>query len=252
MSASLKPSIAELRDRIRRLENGAAHNWPILPFGIEEIDRRLPGGGLALGCLHEIAGGGSGAIDGAAAAAFAAGIAARTDGQVMWCLTKADLFPPGIADAGLGPDRLLRVVVDDDKALLFSMEEGLRHGSVAAVVGEVTRLDMTASRRLQLAAEAAGTLGIALRRWRREVDAADFGQPTAARTKWRVTEVLPETLPVNGVARGRWLLELLRVQGAECADFYVEACNEQGSIALSSVLADGSATTGYGAGRASA
>src|SRR6202012_5008034 len=44
---------------------------------------------------------------------------------------------------------------------------------------------MTASRRLQLAAEASGTIGIALRRWRRQTEASDFGQPTAATTRWR-------------------------------------------------------------------
>ena len=250
MPAASKPSIAELRDSIRRLENGAAHHWPALPFSVSEIDGRLPGGGLALGCLHEVAGGGSGAIDGAAAAAFAAGIAARSGGQVMWCLTKADLFPPGIADAGLTPDRLLRVIAADDKELLLAFEEGLRHGSISAVVGEVARLDMTASRRLQLAAETTGALGIALRRWRREVDAADFGQPTASRTKWRVTEIPTEDLPVNGVARARWALELMRVQGAECADFIVDACDEQGFVALPALLANGTATQGTGYGRA--
>ena len=36
------------------------------------------------GALHEIAGGGNGAVDGAAAAPFAAGIAARTQGRVPW------------------------------------------------------------------------------------------------------------------------------------------------------------------------
>jgi protein ImuA len=38
-----------------------------LPFGLAEIDARLPAGGLVLGALHEVAGGGNGAIDGAAA-----------------------------------------------------------------------------------------------------------------------------------------------------------------------------------------
>jgi protein ImuA len=47
------------------------------------MDARLPGGALPLGALHEIAGGGNGAIDGAAAALFAAGIAARTRGKVL-------------------------------------------------------------------------------------------------------------------------------------------------------------------------
>ena len=52
-----------------------------LPFGVAVVDGRLPGGALPLGALHEIASGGNGAIDGAAATLFAAGIAARTRGK---------------------------------------------------------------------------------------------------------------------------------------------------------------------------
>ncbi len=71
------PVLTALRERIQRLEGGAARLRTVLPFGIEAIDRHLPEGGLALGALHEVAGGGNGAIDGAAAALFTAGIAAR-------------------------------------------------------------------------------------------------------------------------------------------------------------------------------
>ena len=81
----------------------------VLPFGIKELDRYLPGGGLALGALHEVAGGGNGAINGAAAALFAAGIAARTRGKVLWCITRPDLFAPALAQAGLMPDRVIYV-----------------------------------------------------------------------------------------------------------------------------------------------
>jgi len=88
-----RPGIEELRERIRRLEGAAGRRQLVLPFGLKAIDRHLPGGGLALGALHEVAGGGHGAIDGAAAALFTAGIAARTRGQVLWCLTRQDLFP---------------------------------------------------------------------------------------------------------------------------------------------------------------
>ena len=75
--------IAELQERIAHLDSGAGRAREVLPFGVAEIDRRLPGGGLGLGCLHEVAGGGNGAVDGAAAALFAAGIAARTKGKVL-------------------------------------------------------------------------------------------------------------------------------------------------------------------------
>ena len=89
----IRPGIEELRERIRRLEGAAGRRRLVLPFGIKAIDRHLPGGGLALGALHEVAGGGNGAIDGAAAALFTAGIAARTRGKVLWCLTRQDCSP---------------------------------------------------------------------------------------------------------------------------------------------------------------
>ena len=234
-----RPGIEELRERIRRLEGAAGRRRLVLPFGIKEIDRHLPGGGLALGALHEVAGGGNGAIDGATAALFAAGIAARLRGQVLWCITRPDLFAPALAQAGLVPGRVIYVEAGDEKAVLACFEEGLRHGGLGTVVAEVALLSMTASRRLQLAAEHSGTIGIAIRRWRRQTGAAGFGQPTASVTRWRVS-VLPSTpLPVPGVGRARWQLELIRCRAGESADFEVEACDAKGRLALPSGLVHG-------------
>ena len=102
MSArSFDPTIAALRQQIAAMEGEGGPKRGVLPFGVDELDRGLPGGGLALGCLHEVAGGGNGAVDGAAASCFAAGIAARLPGQVLWCVTQADLFAPGLEQAGL-------------------------------------------------------------------------------------------------------------------------------------------------------
>lgn len=249
MSAA-RPVIDELRERIQRIEGSAARRKAVLPFGIRGIDRRLPDGGLALGALHEVAGGGNGALDGAAAALFAAGIAARTRRKVLWCVTRPDLFAPALAQAGLSPDRVIYVEAGDETTLLACFEEGLRYGGLGAVVAEVGRLSMTASRRLQLAAEGSGTIGIAIRRWRRVAEAAEFGQPTASVTRWRVS-VLPSTpLPVPGVGRARWLLELIRCRAGESADFEVEACDAKGRLAFPADLADGSAAADAGRRRA--
>ena len=229
--------IHKLRDRIQRLETASARQHDVLPFGVDAIDRRLPKGGLPLGSLHEVAGGAEGAIHGAAAALFTAGIAARTTGKVLWCLTKADLFAPALAQVGLGPDRVIYVEAGDEKTVLSCFEEGLRHGGLGAVVAEVARLSMTSSRRLQLAAESSGSMGLAIRRWRRHADAADFGQPTASVTRWRVTALPSTALPVQGVGRARWQLELMRCRAGECADFDVEACDDRGSLAIPQSLA---------------
>ncbi len=234
------PVIASLRERIARLEGGTGRVRKVLPFGVGEIDRRLPGGGLALGALHEVAGGGNGAVDGAAAALFAAGVAARTKGKILWVVTRGDLFAPALAQAGLHPDRLIRVEAGDDKSLLSCFEEGLRHGGLGAVVAETARLSMTASRRLQLSAESSGSIGIAIRRWRRQTEAADFGQPTASVTRWRVSVLPSAPLPVPSISRARWLLELIRCKAGESADFEVEACDDKGRIALPSEMAYGS------------
>ncbi|RUV41183.1 damage-inducible protein [Mesorhizobium sp. M1A.T.Ca.IN.004.03.1.1] len=251
MSVSAPPAaISELRDRIARLEGGNARARTVLPFGVAAIDRVLPGGGLALGGLHEVAGGGNGAVDGAAAL-FAAGIAARTAGKVLWCVTRPDLFAPAIEQAGLPPGRVIYVEAGDEKSVLACFEEGLR-GGFGAVVAEIARLSMTASRRLQLAAESSGAVGIAIRRWRRQTEATDFGQPTAAETRWRVS-VLPSTpLPVQGIGRARWHVELIRCRAGESADFIVEACDAKGRIGLPSEVADRSLQKEIGRRRASA
>jgi len=224
--------IEELRDRIAHLEAGAAKRSAVLPFGVRDIDERLPGGGLSHGALHEVAGGGSGTVDGAAAALFAAGIAARSKGKVLWCLTRPDLFFPAIAQAGLHPDRVIFCEGDKEEDVLASMEEGLSFGGLAAVVGELVRLPMVASRRLQLAAEKTGTMGLVVRRWRRQTEASDFGNPTASTTRWRVSVLPSEELPVAGVGRARWLLELMRVKAGECAEFEIGACDAKGRVCL--------------------
>ena len=232
------PVIAKLQERIAHLGGGAGRVREVLPFGVSEIDRRLPGGGLTLGALHEVAGGGNGAVDGAAASLFVAGIAARTRGKVLWIVTRTDLFAPAIAQAGLAPDRMIHVEAGDEKAVLACFEEGLRHGGLGAVVAETAHLSMTASRRLQLAAETSRTIGLAIRRWRRQPEAGDFGQPTASVTRWRVSVLPSEPLPVPGLGRARWLVELIRAKAGESADFEVEACDAQGRIALPSRVAD--------------
>src|SRR6266404_816473 len=70
----------------------------------------------------------------------------------------------------------------------------------------LTQRDKPSSRRLQLAAEGSGAIGLALRRWRRQVEAAEFGQPTASMTRWRVSALPSATQPVEQqrelVARG--------------------------------------------------
>ncbi len=250
MSIASTATLADLRQQIEGIERIYTRARTVLPFDVPAIDAKLPGGGLALGALHEIAGGAAGAVDGAASVALAAGIAARTRGKVLWCHYSDDLFEPALARFGLTDDRVIFFRARDERDLLSGFEEALRHGGLTAVVGELSGLSHLASQRLQLAAEMTGTMALAVRRWRRHVDGREFGLPTTSFTRWRVTEIRSAPLPVRGVGRARWHLELMRCRAGNSADFEVEACDAKGIISIPALLADRPAEAGDGGFRA--
>lgn len=224
------PLLAELRERIARLDGRGVRARPSLPFGVEAIDRHLPGGGLLRGALHEVSGAGGDYAHGTAAALFIAGVLARLDGAVLWCLRRRDLFAPGLANVGLDPDRVIYAEAGDASNVLLAMEEGLHHAPLAGVVGEVDRLGLTASRRLNLAAETSGVAAFALRRGRRHGE-VERAEPSAAFTRWRVAAVPSPPSGVPGLPRALWRLELVRCRNGEAAQWFVEACDEQGRLA---------------------
>ena len=232
-------SIGALRDHIRQIEAPARHG--VLPFGVAAIDHALPGGGLALGAVHEIIGAGGDEEDCAAASGFAAGILARLGtGAVLWCLRWPDLYGPGLLAYGLDPARLVLVAARRDDDILWAVEEGLRAPGLAAVVGEVGRLPMVAGRRLQLAAERSGVTALLLRRWRSADEAAaERTRPSAALTRWQIA-ALPSVDIMNepGIGRPRWRIELLRVRGGVPAVWDGEVADATGHVSLSAALAD--------------
>ena len=141
------PALESLRAQVEKIEGRDRRTASVLQFGLAAMDSRLPGGGLARGALHEIAGGGNDAVMGSAPGLFAAGIAARTTGKILWCLSKRDLFSPAVAQVGLKPDRVIFIEAGSEQTILACFEEGLRHGGLGAVVAKIGRLPMTASRR---------------------------------------------------------------------------------------------------------
>ena len=239
----------DLRTRIARLARPPVRaRLPVLRFGLPALDRHLPEGGLLTGALHEVAGTGPDTEHAAAAALFAAGALARLRGPVLWVLPRDDLFAPALANAGLPPDRL--ILAEAGRQVLPVMEEGLRHRGLAGVVGELTgKLDLTASRRLQLGAEACGVTAFVLRRPRRSDDPA-LVAPNAAVTRWRIAALpsappLPHAPDVRGLARARWRLELWRCRGGEAASWIVEACDATGHLGLVADFPDRSAAPGF-------
>jgi len=246
MSSCLQQAdrLAALRAEVRKIEGlGESGGGGVVPFGIAAVDARIAGGGLAAHALHEVAGATPDLADDAAATLFLAGLAALRSGfsegraTVLWALGRRDLFAPGLALAGLPPDRLLYAECRNDEEVMAVMEEGLRHGGLAAVVGEVGRCAMAPARRLQLAAEEGRTLALMLRRWRKAVR-APLAEPSPAVTRWRIGCAPSAPLPVAGVGRARWQVDLVRQRGGEPHQWIMEAPDAQGRFALPAVPAD--------------
>lgn len=233
--ASQPTAIAALRQHLERLETPGADRG-VLPFGVPCMDERLPGGGLARGALHEIIEGGPAGEFAAVATLFAAGILARLTGPVLWCLRGRDLFGPALARVGLYPDRVIYCETFSDRDVLPAMEEGLRCAGLAAVVGEVTKLSLNASRRLKLCARHSGVTALALRRWRTAEQRAFTDEPNAASTRWRVSPRASDPGPFDAVERARWRIELLRARGGDPQSWILEACDAKGHLALPAAL----------------
>jgi protein ImuA len=230
-SSARDARLAALRAEISAIEcagfSGGGRSC--LGFGIPEVDARLTGGGLAAG-LHEAAPAAPSPSDEAAATLFLAALGARFSrqgegkGQVLWALSRRDLFAPGIAQAGLTPDRVLYAECRNDEEVLAVMEEGLRHGSLAAVIGEAGRADMTAVRRLQLAAD-------------------PLEVPSAALTRWRIACAPSAPLPFaagseDGIGRARWQVALVRQRGGPPHDWLLEAPDAEARLALAARSGD--------------
>ena len=242
--------IAELRETLRAIEGDGYRRRETLPFGIPSFDQRIADGGLRLDALHEVAAGTAQMSDDSAATLFMAGIAARAWGPILWVVRRRDLFAPGLYQAGLSPERVLYAEARDDAELLALMEEGLRHRGLGAVIGEVKRATMGATRRLQLAAEGGRTIALLMRRHPRE-DADPLGQPSAALTRWRITSA-PSAPSRHGMGRARWTVALERQRGGDPFTTLMEACDDTGRLSLPAALGDRSRAPGRAAPRTAA
>ena len=241
--------LAQLREQLRGIEGGSYRRREALPFGIDAVDGALATTGLRLDALHEIAGASPSMGDDAAATLFMAGIAARAWGPVLWVVRRRDLFAPGLAQAGLSHTRVIYAEAGDDADLLGIMEEGLRHRGLGAVIGEAKRAGLAATRRLQLAAEGGRTIALLMKRHGR-AEEDPIGQPSAAVTRWRIATAPSAPLPVAGVGRARWRVELVRQKGGAPGEWLLEGCDETGRCALPAKLVDRPAAAGSGALRA--
>jgi protein ImuA len=233
MSAPDKARVLrDLRVRVRALEDGGAARRGRFAVGCPALDEAL-GGGLPRAALHEVAAARAEWDDGAATGftvVLAARLAAAAPGPLLWVCPAADLYGPGLAGFGLDPRRVILAAAHGDGEALWAMEAGLRCAGLAGAVGEVANLDLSASRRLQLAAEAGGVTGLVLRRQRGAQ--RPRLEPSAAVSRWRIAAAPALRAPSGASLPARWRVELTRARGGVPGAWMVEWRDATGDLAV--------------------
>jgi protein ImuA len=163
-------AIEELRSRIRRLEGGFGEPEARrhIPTGLGSLDRLLAGGGLPAGAIVAIlgAGGGPGEVAWTLAVVFAAAIVRSGPGESVLVDRAGELYPPAVAALSASLERTIFVRPARARDGPWALEEALRSPAVAVAAGEARSPKPADVRRLELAAEAGGGIGLVLARER--------------------------------------------------------------------------------------
>src|SRR2546430_13248063 len=188
MSTARTSTLATLRGSIERIEAPCdAHDLNKVALGHAAADTTLCGG-LALAAVHEVFAEGH---QSAAATGFIAGLAGRVSPRrpLVWVrqdfseIESGALSLSGLCELGLDPRLLVTVRARYTDAALRTAADALACDALGAVVlevwGQARQLDLVASRKLTLAAQASGVTALLLRM-------AAEPRPSTAETRWIV------------------------------------------------------------------
>src|SRR2546423_10815954 len=188
MSPARTSTLASLRGSIERIEApGDAHALNKVALGHAGADATLQGG-LAVAAVHEVSAEGR---QSAAATGFITGLAGRITPRrpLVWVrqdfaeIESGALSMSGLAELGLDPRLVVTVRAADVDTALRTAADALACDALGAVVlevwGQARQLDLVASRKLTLAAQASGVTALLLR-------VAAEPMPSTAETRWIV------------------------------------------------------------------
>ena len=194
--------IESLRRRIAQFETTQpADSRGHVSSGCGPLDRLLVDGGFRRGTLVEWLGCESGG--GVGTLALATARAACCDGGALVVLDRRrEFYPPAAVRLGIDPRNLIVVCTGGDADNAWALDQALRCRAVAAVLAWPEKLDGRTFRRLQLAAEESGTLGLLIR------DESVRHEPS-----WADVRLLVEALPLARAGMRRLRIHLLRCRG---------------------------------------
>jgi protein ImuA len=188
------------------------------------LDALAPGGGWIKKAVHEIL---SPTAQPSAVLPMLIARSAAQRGRVVWCDFARNFYPPAAAAMGLPLDRLVLLRTGNRKEEFWAATECLRSTGVSACIMAMDRLTFLQARRLQLASERGGGVGLLLR------STKALNQPYAAATRW-IVRPAPGQRTVQ-----RWLVTLIHGHGGRVGQsVLLEVSHETHHVRAFSPLVD--------------
>jgi protein ImuA len=208
--------------------------------GLDVLDKLAPAGEFQYGAVHELLSDPRSPAPKTIALLLArAAQQQRGDnyginggGAVVWSDPAHELYPPALLssspETSIDLRRLILLRCANPEDELWALAECLRCKGVSATIASISRLTQLEARRLQLAAERGGGIGLFMRPY-----AAKSHAPYAAATRWRVR-------PVSGTEQiQRWSMELLHGHGGRIGQIVlIEVNRETRIVRASAPIAD--------------
>jgi protein ImuA len=211
--------IEQLQRQINVLQGGRGGLDENPKIGLGAIETAFPGKAFPRAAVHELISYSS--EEATSTSAFISVVLSKLiqqGGYCMWISTipRRNIFPPALKAFGIDPERILFVDTSKPKQTLWSLEEALKCNALSAVVGELTEISFSESRRLQLAVESSQVTGF-IHRFRPKTENA-----VACVSRWKIAPIPSVTANTTGVGFPAWDVKLIKVRNGKPASWQVK------------------------------
>jgi len=208
--------IQQLQKEVLSMQRLKKVSGQSLNTGLWEIEKAFPDQTFPLGAVHEFIS--NAKEDAAATNGFMAGLISHLmkKGTAVWVSSKRTVYPPALTVFGIAPEQIFFIDLSRQKDVLWAIEEALKCNALSVVVGELTELSFTETRRLQLAVEQSRVTGF-IHRYDPKSE-----NNTACVTRWKIKPLASDTAGLPGVGFPRWQVQLQKVRNGKPGAWQIE------------------------------
>jgi len=216
MQSAKQDIIQQLQKEVLSMQRQKKGLEQVLNTGLWEMEQAFPDRTFPLGAVHEFIS--NTKEDAAATNGFMAGLINQllNKGTAIWVSSKRTLFPPALAAFGIAPEHIIFIDLWRQKDVLWAIEEALKCDAISAVIGELSELSFTESRRLQLAVEQSRVTGF-IHRYHPKSE-----NVTACVSRWKVRPLASDISEIPGMGFPCWNVQLQKVRNGKPGTWQIE------------------------------